>query len=265
MNVEHINTIDSTNEELRRRFLQGENAPLLIWADEQTAGKGRNGRSFYSPQNTGIYFSFLYPCKDKEMLGESVFVTTVAAVAVCSALREITGADAGIKWVNDVYVNGRKVCGILAEAVFRGEELGIVVGIGINLTTTDFPDEIAGIAAGVGSFDDAQLSVIKKRILESVGERLLEFFLSAENAVQNSVSGTPTAGEERTKSLYRRKIIDEYREMSIVLGKEVSFHKQGDEEQKGIAKDILEDGSLVVACEDGEHILNSGEIHLSFL
>lgn len=253
MNVEHINTIDSTNEELKRRFLQGENAPLLIWADEQTAGKGRNGRSFYSPQNTGIYFSFLYPCKDKEMLGESVFVTTVAAVAVCSALREITGADVGIKWVNDVYVSGRKVCGILAEAVFRGEELGIVVGIGINLTTTDFPDEIAGIAAGVGSFDDAQLSVIKKRILESVGERLLEFFLSAENAVQNP------------NSSYRKMIIDEYREMSIVLGKEVSFHKQGDEEQKGIAKDILEDGSLVVACEDGEHILNSGEIHLSFL
>ena len=72
MNVEHINTIDSTNEELKRRFLQGENAPLLIWADEQTAGKGRNGRSFYSPQNTGIYFSFLYPCRDKEMLGEYV-------------------------------------------------------------------------------------------------------------------------------------------------------------------------------------------------
>ena len=247
---EHIKTIDSTNEELKRRFLQGENAPLLIWADEQTAGKGRNGRSFYSPQNTGIYFSFLYPCRDKEMLGESVFVTTVAAVAVCSALREITGADAGIKWVNDVYVSGRKVCGILAEAVFRREELGIIVGIGINLTTTDFPDEIAGIAAGVGNFDDMQLSVIKERILESVGERLLECFLSAENAAQNPV---------------RRKIIDEYREMSIVLGKEVSFHKQGDEEQKGIATDILEDGSLVVACEDGEHILNSGEIHLSFL
>ena len=237
--------IDSTNEEAKRRFAAGEAEPLLICANMQTAGKGRNGRSFYSPENTGIYFSLLYPCKDSKMLEESIFVTTAAAVAVCSAIRKTTGADAGIKWVNDVYVSGRKVCGILAEAAFRQsgtiQELGIIVGIGINLTTKDFPKEISDVASGIGDFTGDELQEMKEAILNDVGNALCDYFKN------------PTD---------HKRILEEYRNLSIVLGKEVSFSRQGESLTRGVAKDVLEDGSLVVVCEDGEHILNSGEIHL---
>lgn len=243
MKTVYYETIDSTNEEAKRRFAAGEAEPLLIWANMQTAGKGRNGRSFYSPENTGLYFSVLYPCSSKQMLQDFIFVTTAAAVAVCKSLRKNTGADAGIKWINDVYVGGKKACGILAEATYRGDELGVIVGIGINLSTKDFPKEISDVASGIGDFTKEQLHEMREAILADVGDALCDYF---KNPSDHSA------------------IIASYRQMSVVLGKEVSFVRQGENEIHGIAKDILDDGSLLVACEDGEHILNSGEIHLSF-
>ena len=248
--TEHIVKIDSTNEELKRRFLAGESEPLLIRADEQTAGKGRNGHSFYSPQNTGIYFSFLYPCKDEKMLNETIFVTTLSAVSVCKAIRNATGANTQIKWINDIYLDMKKVCGILAEAVYRensagDRELGIIVGIGINLSTKDFPEDVSKIAGGLGDFSDASLEEIKEKIVTLVGEELLYFF------------------EQPKDSDFRRRILEEYRAMSMVIGKQVSYYKDGEAEAKGTAVEILDDGSLVVENEEGlRTVLNSGEIHL---
>ena len=256
--------IDSTNEEARRRFAAGEAEPLLLWANMQTAGKGRNGRSFYSPENTGLYFSLLYPCNNKTVLQDSIFVTTVAAVAVCEALREPAGVDAGIKWVNDVYVGGRKVCGILAEAAFREDALGIIVGIGINLSTHDFPKEIENLAGGVGDYSEDRLAAMKEAILEHVGDELCEFFQTTEeNRAAEPAEAAGGASGLSDREAFRKRILASYKEMSIVLGKEVSFCKQGEESEHGIAKEILDDGSLVVACADGDHILNSGEIHLA--
>jgi len=247
---EHIIKIDSTNEELKRRFLAGESEPLLIRADEQTAGKGRNGHSFYSPQNTGIYFSFLYPCKDEKILEDTIFVTTLSAVSVCRTLRNAAGVDTKIKWINDIYLQSKKVCGILAEAVYRenpsgGRELGIIVGIGINISTTDFPEDVLPIAGGLGAFSEEAMEKLKEEILSEVGEELLYFF------------------EHPKDREFRDKILSEYREMSMVIGKQVSFYKDGEAEEKGIAKRILDDGSLVVENREGALIvLNSGEIHL---
>ena len=241
----HYTTIDSTNEEAKRRFYRGERETLLISADCQTAGKGRNGRSFYSPMDTGIYFSFFFCDEGQRELKDLIFVTTTAAVCVCDALIQTTRVNAGIKWVNDVYVEEKKVCGILAEAVFDGKVTGIIVGIGINLTTRDFPAEIREIASGVGDFSAGELKKIKTSILQYVGDRLSEFFQNCESPE------------------YRKGILEEYKRLSVVIGRRVSFFEKNDVMYSGIAKDIEEDGSLLVELDSGERRrLDSGEIHL---
>lgn len=245
--IEHFAEIDSTNEEAKRRFSSGDTREQLLYADFQSAGKGRNGRSFYSPQDTGIYLSYLFPNPGNEEVRELIFVTTAAAVFVCEAVREVTGADASIKWVNDVYVAGRKVCGILAEVAYYRQVPGIVVGIGINLSTKDFPDEIKDTAAGVGDYSKEELMRIKAEILRRVGDGFHEFFTRFKDAA------------------YRSDLIGRYRANSMVIGKQVTFFKNADEKRGGVAKDILEDGSLVVATDDGDVVLNSGEIHLSVI
>ena len=240
----HFDTIDSTNEEARRRFLAGACEPELLWADEQTAGKGRNGRAFYSPQNTGIYFTFLYPNPEKKRIEDMVFVTTVAAVSVCEALIDYAHVDAGIKWINDIYVRGRKVCGILAEVAYRDGVPGPFIGIGINLTTEDFPEEIAGIASGVGRFSAEELVKLKEKILKKAGDDLYTFFSHTDDQA------------------LREEIIRRYKANSLVLGKDIMYSFADGAKHPAKALDILPDGSLLVNGEEGEVILNSGEIHL---
>ena len=192
----------------------------------------------------------LYPCEDERILEDTIFVTTLSAVSVCRTLRNAAGVDTKIKWINDIYLESKKVCGILAEAVYRenslgGRELGIIVGIGINLSTTDFPEDVLQIAGGLGEFSEEALVKLKEEILNTVGEELLYFF------------------EHPKEQAFREKILSEYREMSMVIGKKVSYFKDGDAEMKGIAKKILDDGSLVVENSNGvQTVLNSGEIHL---
>ena len=242
----HFNRIDSTNEEAKRIFREKpEDAPILLWADEQTAGKGRNNREFYSPKNTGLYFSYMYPVKKPKEIKDRIFVTTAAAVFTAKALRQYAGADAKIKWVNDIYLNEKKVCGILAEALFDEAYTAIIVGIGINLTTAEFPDEIKETASGIGEFDEEKLKELKEQIITSVGNRLTGFFENCEDAA------------------YRKDIIEEYRALSMVIGREVIFYKHDEEKKTGIATGIEEDGSLIVTLSDGsKERLASGEIHL---
>ncbi len=242
----HFDRIDSTNEEAKRVFREKpERNPILFWADEQTAGKGRNNREFFSPKNTGIYFSYLYCVKKPKEIKDRIFVTTAAAVFTAEALRQYAGADAKIKWVNDIYLNEKKVCGILAEAVFDENSTAVIVGIGINLTTTDFPDEIKETASGIGNFSEEKLKELKEQIISYVGDHLTAFFENCEDAA------------------YRKNIIEKYRALSMVIGREVIFYKHDEEKKTGIATGIEEDGSLIVTFPDGsKERLASGEIHL---
>ena len=242
----HFVRIDSTNEEAKRVFREKpERNPILFWADEQTAGKGRNNREFFSPKNTGIYFSYLYCVKKPKEIKDRIFVTTAAAVFTAEALRQYAGADAKIKWVNDIYLNEKKVCGILAEAVFDENSTAVIVGIGINLTTTDFPDEIKETASGIGNFSEEKLKELKEQIISYVGDHLTAFFENCEDAA------------------YRKNIIEKYRALSMVIGREVIFYKYDEEKKTGIATGIEEDGSLIVTLPDGRaERLASGEIHL---
>ena len=107
--------VDSTNILLRRKAKEGVPEGCVVIAGEQTKGKGRLGRSFYSPSDTGVYLSLLL--RPENILPEqAVHITTIAAVAACEAIERVSGRKAGIKWVNDIYMDGKKVSGILTEA-----------------------------------------------------------------------------------------------------------------------------------------------------
>ena len=134
--IYHYKTLPSTNAEAKKMILDGAREGVLL-AEHQTAGRGRLGRSFFS--ENGIFMSVILAPENIPF--DTGFLTSAMAVAVCRAITE-QGFDAGIKWVNDIYLNGKKICGILAEAVSMGmKTLAYVVGIGINgydvLTSND--------------------------------------------------------------------------------------------------------------------------------
>ena len=167
--------LDSPNNEGKRRLANGLQKPLLVIAAEQTEGRGRMGRSFYSPADTGLYMSLaLYA---PEGFSGAVYTTTAAAVATARALETLSSLPVQIKWVNDLYLDGRKICGILTEAVTDFESglvSGLVIGIGVNLRTPDgeFPEDIqkiAGSAFGNNTFPD-----LRNRLAASILDRLMK-------------------------------------------------------------------------------------------
>lgn len=239
--IEVCKKVDSTNTELKRRALDGGEHGLVLLAEEQTGGKGRLGRRFYSPPGTGIYMSILLR---PELEGaDTILVTTAASVAVCRGIRAVLGVETQIKWVNDVYYQDKKICGILTEAVTDcevGRVDSVVVGIGINYRTEDFPEELKSRAGSVGK----RSLIPRNRLAAAV---ISEFF---------DIYGHLT---ERT-------FLEEYRRRSNVLGRRVRFLEQ-DVWQEAEAIDIDDDGGLVVECggEQGERvrrILHTGEITL---
>ena len=128
--------LDSTNRAAKEAAFSGEAGHgALILARRQKSGRGRRGRSFYSPENAGLYMSIVL--RPDRTLKEGLLITTAAATAVCRAVKKICGIDLGIKWVNDLYFHNKKVCGILTEAVYRLLKAGTLslqfVGIGLNL------------------------------------------------------------------------------------------------------------------------------------
>ncbi len=230
VDILHFDCIDSTNLEAKRQIKSGAKLPLVIVADGQTAGKGRMGRTFYSPDNTGLYMSFIY--EPKTDLSDSVTVTSAAAVAVVRAIEELTNLKPQIKWVNDIYIEGKKVCGILTEAV-TAEKTAIIVGIGVNITTDDFPDEIKNTAISLN------IAVDKFALLKKIVKHLSEL-----------IDGLPYGT-----------FLPEYKTKSMVIGKEVYFIKNG-ETKEGVAVDINRDGALIVKTADGIVNLSTGEISL---
>lgn len=239
--IEVYKVLDSTNVELKRRAVNGAVHGLTILSEEQTAGKGRMGRDFYSPNGTGIYMSIMIK---PEMIGEDVvLITTAASVAVCRALEKSLGMSARIKWVNDIYLNERKICGILTEAITdtgKGRIESVILGIGINYRTENFPQEIRGIAGSL--LPDC---AVPRNLV--VGAILNEFW-------------------EIYEKLAEREFMKEYRKRSNVIGKEVRFLVDGEWETAN-ALDVDDDGGLIVEVfkEDGmkqKQVLRTGEITL---
>ena len=160
--------IGSTNAEAKRYAAESDSRePVLFLAKEQSAGRGRLGRSFYSRLSGGIYMSLLYFTDSP--LADAVSVTTAAAVFVAEAIEGVAGKKMKIKWVNDIYNEHGKVAGILAETLSVGDKTAVVIGIGINTGKDDFPEELHGIASSIGEVDEAA----RERIVLAIAESLL--------------------------------------------------------------------------------------------
>lgn len=146
INILRFETIDSTNTEAANQARQGADEGLCIIARRQTAGRGRHGRNWISEKDSGLYFSIVL--RPKIEMKFMPLITLMAGVAVCDTLKEI-GLDPDIKWVNDLLVGEKKIGGILAETVETATGLAVVVGIGVNLTSRNFPDEIVDLATSI--------------------------------------------------------------------------------------------------------------------
>lgn len=223
--------IDSTNTEAKRLAARGIAGDVLIVAERQTAGRGRLGREFHSPARTGAYFSLLHT--PNVSMDAAVTLTCAASVAVRRAIATLTGKQAGIKWVNDLYLDGKKICGILCESVSVDGTPRIVIGIGINIDTSFAGTELEGIAGAIG---DSDLSPV--RLIAEVVRELYPMLADPAD----------------------RAWLEEYRDASTVLSRRVRFTKNG-ETREGIALSIDREGALTVRTDDGEQYrLFSGEI-----
>ncbi len=229
--VRVFDELDSTNTEAKRMVRGGFCGDALLVAHTQTAGRGRMGRSFYSPRATGAYFSILHTLNTP--LCDAVAITSAAAVSVMRAIRSLTEIQTEIKWVNDLYYNERKVCGILTEAVSAGDSTHLIVGIGINLNTTDFPVEIADTA---GSLKSDRLDI--SALIADVYRELFRYL--------NDPSD--------------REWLADYRRYSCVIGRKVAWTEEGIT-RIGVAESIDEDGALLVRDEKNDLVrLHTGEI-----
>ncbi len=235
--------VDSTNLVLRR--LAGEGAPegTVAVAAEQTGGRGRKGRSFYSPLGTGVYVSLLL--RPKIAPDDATLITTAAAVAVCGALEALSGKPAAIKWVNDVFMDGKKVCGILTEGSFdmeSGQFEYAVLGAGVNVYAPKdgFPEELSRIA---GSALDAPAPDAKNRAVAEYLNRVLPLY----------------------RDLGSAETIAEYRRRSFVIGREVTV-LSGTGETTARALDVDDRCRLVVEYKDGRReALSTGEISIKVM
>lgn len=241
--VQYIESVDSTNNALRKLAFEGAPDGQILIANEQTEGRGRRGRNFVSPKDKGIYLSILF--RPNSLPSDMTAITAWTAVAVNHAIESICGIRPGIKWVNDLVINQRKVCGILTEMSVESESghvQHIIIGIGLNVNedSSDFPDELNQIATSLALETGKQFS--RARLAAEIIKQL--------DLMRNA---WPDA-----KQTY----LDSYRADNITLGKELVVVKHTTE-KSGIATEITDDFALHVRYQDGcEEILSSGEVSI---
>lgn len=233
-----FDSIDSTNEEAKRRALAGAPGGSVFVAEQQTGGKGRLGRSWVSPAGTGLWFSVLLR---PGVLPMRVSATTLlAGAAVCGAIRETTGCEAMIKWPNDIVSGTKKLCGILTEMSAEMERVEfVVIGIGVNANTTAFPEALQDKATSLRL--ETGRPVRRVALLQEILRRL-ERLLK-----ENAVSLTPA-------------FLDSYRASCASLGRLVGFERGG-RRMTGTAVGITPEGELQVRLADGSlETVFSGEV-----
>lgn len=233
--LELLDTVDSTNNYLKALGGDGASHGSAAVAEAQTAGRGRLGRRFDSAPGGGVYLSVLLrpACPPAALMT----LTARVAVAVRRAIREAAGVETGIKWVNDLVLNGKKLCGILTELSVEAES-GLVsyavVGVGVNCNrpAEDFPPELRETAGS---------------LLSQTGERVDRNALTA--ALIRALSALP--GEE-----WR----DEYRAACVNLGRPIQILSPGRPPRNGTALDVGPEAELIVRTESGVEAVRSGEV-----
>lgn len=236
--IQVYDSVTSTNTLLKEQAETGAPHGTVIIAKHQTAGRGRLGRSFYSPKDTGLYMSILL--RPNLKMEEALLLTTATAVAVSNAIETITGEQTSIKWVNDIFCHGKKVCGILTEAVpdlETGRIQYAVIGIGVNLLPPKegFPAELQSIATSVCDGKSPEVTTLAEEILNQ-----LSIYLEC---------------------LPEKTFFHTYRQKCFLIGKEVTILPGN---QKAIVLGIDDAVGLMVQLADGtQKILRTGEVSVA--
>ena len=241
--------LDSTNRLAREMDVR--DRPNLILANEQTQGRGRLGRSFYSPANDGLYMTLAF--RPDFGLDKAMLVTAFAAVAVCRAVDQVSGLRTKIKWVNDIYLNGKKICGIMTEAQSNFETGNIdkiLIGIGVNCFRTTLPEELQETATYL---ENPQKEFTRAQLAAHIVNELF------------AVLSEPD----------RKKLLREYKSRSFILGEPIMIYntltgQSPTKETKGIrarAIDIDDNGGLVVEYMEGRRMremetITTGEVSI---
>jgi BirA family biotin operon repressor/biotin-[acetyl-CoA-carboxylase] ligase len=241
--IEILKTVGSTNEYAKIVAQNGGKDGFVVIAEQQTNGKGRLGRIFVSPKGVGIYMSVLL--RPNLTAEDTSFATVAAAVAVSNAIEKVSGFIPDIKWINDIFYNGKKLCGILTEASLEcetGKLQYLIIGIGINVseTSVNLPNELSEIATSI--FDIVGLEVSRNELIASIL-----------NELENSLSMLANQ---------RQNILEQYKKRLFILGKSV-FLKSEDKLEKVTAIDIDSNAHLIVQCDDGTiKSISSGEVSI---
>lgn len=229
MPVFSFREIDSTNGEAKRQWRDGNGGTMLFIAETQTAGRGRAGRPFYSASGAGLYFTLAFA---EHALPVPTQITQAAAVAVALPTERRTGCEIGIKWVNDLLLDGKKIAGILTESAPCRGVTQYAVGVGLNLCGAVFPPELEGIAGAL------PVPVSEEELLTDIVAALMEFL----------------RGEASFREAYRTRC--------CLLGREIEYRRNG-ETHRALALSLCENGALRVRHADGsEEDLFSGEVTL---
>lgn len=235
-NIVHLDTIDSTNVYAKKVAKDNEHGTLII-SEEQTAGKGRLGKSWASNSGEGIWMTMIL--KPKIKIQNAPFLTLVAGAAAVKALNNL-GIDARIKWPNDITLNSKKICGILTELSAENESINyIVLGMGINVKTIDFDQELSTKAT----------SILKEG-----------FDIDRENIIIGILENFETIYKEYVDRNDKREILNLNRKFSAIIGKNV-YVIEGNARKLKKCLDINEEGNLLVQDEHGNITeVNSGEV-----
>ena len=258
--IECFKEIDSTLSQAKRwlsecgtlRTADGQLTPAgktynnaVIVAEKQTAGRGRSGRTFISPAKTGIYLTVIYAPEGG--ITNPAKITAFSAVAVCRAIKKLYDIQPSIKWINDIFYNGKKICGILTEGT-TNFETGIieaaVIGIGVNIeeNAEAFGGELSKVAGGLFAREESSKITRAQLAAQIAGETLQVLSEPADS------------------------VIEEYKSLSFIIGRQVEVHTLIDSSQgiyKATAIDIDQNAALVVQLPDGtKKTLISGEVSL---
>jgi BirA family biotin operon repressor/biotin-[acetyl-CoA-carboxylase] ligase len=237
-------SMDSTNRAAKLLALEGAAHGTLVLAEGQTGGRGRFLRPFFSPAGTGLYMSLVL--RPEARGADATLITIAAAIAVCRTIKALTSFAPQIKWVNDIYLDGKKICGILTEATSDFESGGVtsvVVGIGLNYNTREdeFPPELRDRAGSL--FPDGKAAISRNAFAAALVCELLRLCESG--------------------ALAARDFLCEYRALSCVIGRMVEYTKDG-ACRRARAVGIDDDGRLLVEdAQGGVSALFSGEVSLT--
>lgn len=233
--------VDSTNTQLKALAAQGAAEGTVLLAEEQTAGRGTHGRSFQSPRGDGLYLSVLL--RPRVSLADLLTLTGWVAVAVRRAIEAAAGAPAQIKWLNDIWLNGRKLCGILTELSLLGESAEpdyVVVGIGVNVNQTADTFRSQGLDGIAVSLAGGGFPVGRNRLAACLLDQLERMYRAFPEG--------------------RQEYLDDYRRHCVTLGRTVTFEEQG-RTLTGTTRAVSDSFALIIDGGDGQsHTVMSGTV-----